>query len=203
MKTSIVIDREYGSGGREIARLIAEKLNIKFYDGDLLIMAGEQYGIDIGQMKTFDEKGSGSFLHDMALLSSSLSGSRDHEKPFEVFEAQSRLMKQLALQDSCIFLGRCADVILKDTVPILHVFVYASNMQDKVERIRKIDGIEHNRIESLIRSKDAQRKNYRSFFGGSSWSDMKGYDMCINTSTVGYEGAADAIIAALHISNCV
>lgn len=70
---SIVIDREYGSGGREVARHLAGKLGIAFYDGDMLEMAGEQYGIDLSTMRDYDEKGTGSFLHDLAMFSDAFS----------------------------------------------------------------------------------------------------------------------------------
>lgn len=194
---NIVIDREYGSGGREIAKILSEKLGMEFYDGNLLEMAGERYGINLGMMKDFDEKGSGSFLYDITLFSNVLNGADAHNKPFQVFEAQSRLVKQLVREKSCIFLGRCADEILKDTAPFVHVFIYASNMQDKVDRVIKVDGIAPEKAASFIRKKDLQRKNHRKFFCNKEWEVMKNYDLCLNTSALGYEKAAEAIVAIL------
>lgn len=198
MRKSIVIDREYGSGGREVARILSEKLGIQFYDGNMLEMAGEQCGIDLGTMKNFDEKGTGSFLHDLSLFSSALSGGMENNAPFRVHEALSRLIRGLATEQPCIFLGRCADEILKDKVPYLHVFIYATDMQDKTNRVINVDKIEKSKVASQIKRKDLQRKNYRKFFSKKSWDSMKSYDICIDTSAIGYEQAAEAIIAVLN-----
>ena len=201
---SIVIDREYGSGGREVARILSEKLGMEFYDGNLLVLAGKEYGIDLGTLQTYDEKGVGSLLHDLSLVRTSAYGSTVYssavnEAPFQVYSAQSRLVQQLVAKGPAIFLGRCTGQILKTEarVPFVHAFVYASNMQDRIERARKVDGIENSRIEAYIKRRDNQRKNYNKFFTDKTWGDRNNYDLMLNTSALGYEGAAAAIIAAM------
>ena len=201
---SIVIDREYGSGGREVARILSEKLGMEFYDGNLLVLAGKEYGIDLGTLQTYDEKGVGSLLHDLSLvrnsgLGSTVYGSTVNEAPFQVYSAQSRLVQQLVAKGPAIFLGRCTGQILKTEarVPFVHAFIYASNMQDRIDRARKVDGVEAGRIEAYIKRRDNQRKNYNKFFTDKTWGDRENYDLMLNTSTLGYEGAAAAIIAAM------
>ena len=203
-KKSIVIDREYGSGGREVARILSEKLGMEFYDGNLLVLAGKEYGIDLGTLQTYDEKGVGSLLHDLSLvrnsgLGSTVYGSTVNEAPFQVYSAQSRLVQQLVAKGPAIFLGRCTGQILKTEarVPFVHAFIYASNMQDRIDRARKVDGVEASRIEAYIKRRDNQRKNYNKFFTDKTWGDRENYDLMLNTSTRGYEGAAAAIIAAM------
>ena len=203
-KKSIVIDREYGSGGREVARILSEKLGMEFYDGNLLVLAGKEYGIDLGTLQTYDEKGVGSLLHDLSLVRTSAYGSTVYssavnEAPFQVYSAQSRLVQQLVAKGPAIFLGRCTGQILKTEahVPFIHAFVYASNMQDRIDRARKVDGVEAGRIEAYIKRRDNQRKNYNKFFTDKTWGDRENYDLMLNTSTLGYEGAAAAIIAAM------
>ena len=203
-KKSIVIDREYGSGGREVARILSERLGMEFYDGNLLVLAGREYGIDLGTLQTYDEKGVGSLLHDLSLVRTSAYGgtvysSAVNEAPFQVYSAQSRLVQQLVAKGPAIFLGRCTGQILKTEahVPFIHAFVYASNMQDRIERARKVDGIENSRIEAYIKRRDNQRKNYNKFFTDKTWGDRENYDLMLNTSTLGYEGAANAIIAVM------
>ena len=203
-KKSIVIDREYGSGGREVARILSERLGMEFYDGNLLVLAGKEYGIDLGTLQTYDEKGVGSLLHDLSLVRTSAYGSTVYnsavnEVPFQVYSAQSRLVQQLVAKGPAIFLGRCTGQILKTEahVPFIHAFVYASNMQDRIERARKVDGIENSRIEAYIKRRDNQRKNYNKFFTDKTWGDRNNYDLMLNTSALGYEGAAAAIIAAM------
>ena len=201
---SIVIDREYGSGGREVARILSEKLGMEFYDGNLLVLAGKEYGIDLGTLQTYDEKGVGSLLHDLSLVRNSgfgntVYGTTVNEAPFQVYSAQSRLVQQLVAKGPAIFLGRCTGQILKTEarVPFVHAFVYASNMQDRINRVREVDGVEASRIEAYIKRRDNQRKNYNKFFTDKTWGDRENYDLMLNTSTLGYEGAAAAIIAAM------
>jgi len=203
-KKSIVIDREYGSGGREVARILSEKLGIEFYDGNLLVLAGKEYGIDLGTLQTYDEKGVGSLLHDLSLvrnsgLGSTVYGTTVNEAPFQVYSAESRLVQQLVAKGPAIFLGRCTGQILKTEarVPFVHAFIYASNMQDRIDRARNVDGVEASRIEAYIRRRDNQRKNYNKFFTDKTWGDRDNYDLMLNTSALGYEGAANAIIAAM------
>ena len=204
-KKSIVIDREYGSGGREVARILSEKLGMEFYDGNLLVLAGKEYGIDLGTLQTYDEKGVGSLLHDLSLvrnsgLGSTVYGSTVNEAPFQVYSAQSRLVQQLVAKGPAIFLGRCTGQILKTEarVPFVHAFIYASNMQDRIDRARNVDGVEASRIEAYIKRRDNQRKNYNKFFTDKTWGDRENYDLMLNTSALGYEGAAAAIIAAME-----
>ena len=204
-KKSIVIDREYGSGGREVARILSEKLGMEFYDGNLLVMAGKEYGIDLGTLQTYDEKGVGSLLHDFSLvrnsgIGSTVYGTTVNEAPFQVYSAQSRLVQQLVAKGPAIFLGRCTGQILKTEarVPFVHAFVYASNMQDKINRAREVDGVENSRIEAYIKRRDNQRKNYNKFFTDKIWGEPANYDLMLNTSTLGYEGAAAAILAVME-----
>ena len=201
---SIVIDREYGSGGREVARILSERLGMEFYDGNLLVLAGKEYGIDLGTLQTYDEKGVGSLLHDLSLVrnsgfGSTVYGSTVNEAPFQVYSAQSRLVQQLVAKGPAIFLGRCTGQILKTEarVPFVHAFIYASNMQDRIDRARNVDGVEASRIEAYIKRRDNQRKNYNKFFTDKTWGDRDNYDLMLNTSTLGYEGAAAAIIAVM------
>ena len=203
--TSIVIDREYGSGGREVARILSKKLGMEFYDGNLLVLAGKEYGIDLGTLQTYDEKGVGSILHDLALVRGAAYGGTPYgttvnEAPFQVYSAQSRLIQQLVAKGPAIFLGRCAGQILKTEarVPYVHACVYASDMQDRIERARTVDGVENSRIEAYIKRRDNQRKNYNKFFTDKVWGAPENYDLMLNTSTLGYEGAAAAILAVVE-----
>ena len=199
-RQSIVIDREYGSGGREVARILSEQLGIEFYDGNLLVMAGQEYGIDLSTLQTYDEKGVGGVLHDLSLASTTAYGTNMNDVPFQVYSAQSRLVQQLVAKGPCIFLGRCTAQILKSEahVPFVHAFVYASNLQDRIDRARSVDGVDSARIEAYIRRRDAQRKNYNRFFTDKAWGDPANYDLMLNTSALGYQAAAEAILAVVR-----
>jgi len=196
---SIVIDREYGSGGREVARILSERLGMEFYDGNLLALAGKEYGIELGVIQEYDEKGVGGVLADIAMMSNSGNGYK-MEEAYSVFSAQSRLVQQLVAKKPCIFLGRCTAHILKTEahVPFVNAFIYASNMEDRIRRARTVDGVESSRIEAYIKKRDAQRRNYNRFFTDKAWGDPKNYDLMLNTSQLGYEGAAEAILGVLR-----
>ena len=197
---SIVIDREYGSGGREVARILSERLGVEFYDGNLLVLAGKEYGIELGVLQEYDEKGVGGVLSDIAMMSASTTGGYKQEEAYSVYSAQSRLVQQLVAKGPRIFLGRCTAHILKTEahVPFVHAFVYASRMEDRVERARTVDGVEAGRIEAYIKRRDTQRKNYNRFFTDKAWGDPRNYDLMLNTSQLGYEGAAEAILGVLR-----
>ena len=199
-KQSIVIDREYGSGGREVARILSQRLGIEFYDGNLLVLAGKEYGIDLGTLQTYDEKGVGSVLYDLTMVRSSAYGSTVNEAPFQVYSAQSRLVQQLVAKQPCIFLGRCTAQILATEahVPFVHAFVYASRMEDRIERARTVDGVDASRIEAYIKRRDNQRRSFNKYFTDKTWGDPKNYDLMLNTSALGYDGAAAAILGILE-----
>lgn len=116
-------------------------MNIEFYDRDLLALAAERYDIDLGIMKDYDEKNVGSLLYNIAMAANSIANYEKMEIPYRVYNAQAELIKLLATEKQCIILGRCADEILKDIVPIVHVFIYCDKMQQKINRIRTVDGI--------------------------------------------------------------
>ena len=201
MKKHIVIDREYGSGGREVARILSERLDMPFYDGILLALAGREYGIDLTTLQDYDERGGGGVLHDLGMVRTSDYGSNVNEEPYQVFSALSRLVQQLAARGPCIFLGRCTAHILatEARAPFVHAFIYASRMEDRVERARTVDGVEAGRIEAYIKRRDKQRSSYNKFFTGKVWGDPKNYQLMLNTSALGYEGAAEAIIAVMNV----
>ena len=196
----IVIDREYGSGGREVARILSQKLGMEFYDGNLLALAGKEYGIELGVIQEYDEKGVGGILSDIAMMTNNASPGYKMEEAYSVFSALSRLVQQLVAKSPCIFLGRCTAQILATEahVPFIHAFIYAGNMEDRIERARTVDGVENSRIEAYIKRRDNQRRNYNKFFTDKAWGEPKNYDLMLNTSALGYEAAAEAIIAVMQ-----
>lgn len=199
MRPTIVIDREYGSGGREVARILSENLGVRFFDGELLAEASSRYGIDLGIMKEYDEKKTGSMLYNIVMIANSLNNPEEIDMPFKIYDALARVMKQLVLESPCIFLGRCADEVLKDTVPLIRVFIYSDDQEQKMKRISDIDGITKHFAADAMRKKDAQRRNYYHYFTEREWGDRKNYDLCINTSKISYERTAN-IIADLYES---
>ncbi len=194
-KICIVINRQYASGGREIARILSERLSIPFYDGRLLQMAAEEYGLNHGVLKDYDEKKVGSLLYSVAV--SAGVGSNQQMLPYAIFQAQSETIRRLADAGPCILIGRCADYVLRDHCKFLNVFIYATSMEARVKRAVDADGIAEKDAISYITKKDRQRKDHYNFHTDKQWGKMTEYDLCLNSSAIGYEACADAIIDAL------
>ncbi len=192
-RSCITIDRQYGSGGREVGRILSRKLGIPFYDGELLLLAAERFGINPGLLKERDERRSGSLLHDIAIFANSMQNFGQMFEPYQMFEAVSATISRLAMEGPGIFMGRCADTVLKDVCNSLNLFIYASSMEERIRRIHTADQIPMKNIESYIRKKDQQRRDYYKMFAEKDWGKMENYDMCLNTTAFGYEGCADII----------
>lgn len=192
MKT-ITISRQYGSGGRHIAALLSEKLGITFYDSNLLLIAGERYGISPGLLNEFDEKKNSSFLYGLGMLADGYTNEDRVMLPYKLFQAQKDAILRLVKEGPCIFVGRCADQILRDDKNVLRVFIYASEMEDRVNRVKGLDNISQKQALDRIAAKDRQRKDYYYFHTGREWGKKENYDLCLNTSTMGYEACVNLL----------
>ena len=185
MKYVITIGREYGSGGRFIGKLLAERLNIKFYDNELLAKAAEESGLSEAIFKTYDEKkdslfavGMGMYTYDVALGQ-------------KVFLAQFDAIRKIANEESCVIVGRCADYILKDYPNVINVFICAP-IEEKINRAVSYYGIDPNKAEHIIIKTNKKRKAYYNFYTENEWGKASNYDLCIN-SKIGVEKCVDAI----------
>ena len=185
MKYVVTIGREYGSGGRFIGKLLAEKLGISFYDNELLAKAAQESGLSEAVFKNYDEKKDGFFVNGMGIYSYDMSlGQR-------VFLAQFDAIKKIAENESCVIVGRCADYVLKDNSNVCNIFVCAP-MDEKIERAVKYYGLNPQKAESQILKMDKKRKGYYSFYTDRDWGKARNYDLCIN-SKIGIDECVDAI----------
>ena len=183
--TVITIAREYGSGGRYVGRLIADKLGIKFYDKDLVTELSKQTGLSEEYIENNEQK-----RNRLDALNNgyyfNLSNSDD------LFVKESELIKELAEKESCVFIGRCSDFILKDVDNVINIFIY-SDMDNKINRVVERYGIDKKDAEKIIKNTDKMRANHYKHYTGKKWGDTQNYDMCINSDTLGVEKSADLI----------
>ncbi|MBR2744193.1 MAG: MATE family efflux transporter [Clostridia bacterium] len=184
-KMVITISREYGSGGRYVARLVADKLGIRFYDKDFVAELSAKTGLSESYIesneqkrKTLDTLNNGYYV--------SLSNAD------ELFVKESDLIREIASKESCVIVGRCADYILKDNEDVINVFIY-SNMEDKIKRAVNTYGISDKDAEKEIRNTDKQRSNHYKHYTGMKWGDPQNYDLCLNSDSFGVEKTADII----------
>lgn len=198
----ITIGREFGSGGREIGRILAEKLNIKCYDKELLALSAKESGLSEELFKFNDEKPTNSFLYSLVMDTYSMgySGSSYMDVPMnqKIFMAQYECIKKLAEQESCIIVGRCADYALKDMPGLVSVFISA-DMDFKINRVIEMYGCDEVKAKDIINKTNKKRASYYNFYSNKKWADSRSYNLCINSSVVGIESAADLIIQFMNL----
>ena len=183
--TVITISREYGSGGRYIGRLVADKLGIKFYDRDLVEKLSEKTGLSTEYIENNEQK--------RGVLDALNSGCYYNlTNADELFVQESELIKDLAKNESCVIIGRCSDFILKDNEDVINIFVY-STMKNKIERAVERYNLSEKEAEKEIKNIDKLRSNHYKHYTGKVWGDNENYDLCINSDTFGVEKAVDMI----------
>ncbi len=196
MDRSIVINREFGSGGREVARLLADRAQLDFYDTQLLQDAASRRGLAPSQFEAFDER-----LAAGQYLNLSMMGIADAEGsalPFRMFGAIADVIKESARERPGVFVGRCADIILRDAkLPLRSVFVYSTDLKAKIDRAVQVDGVPPKEAEKYIAKMDKTRSRYQTFFTNTHFGDLRQYDLCLNSGRLSYPACVDAIMASL------
>lgn len=184
-KMVITIAREYGSGGRYIGKLIADKLGIKFYDKELIPKVAKETGLSEEYIENNEQK-----REALAGINNGYYVGLNNAD--ELFIKESELIKKVANEESCVIIGRCADFILQDKSNVLKVFVY-SNMNDKIKRATEIYGLNKSKAEKEIKRIDKLRANHYKHYTGKEWNHHANYDVCMNSDTLGVEKSADLI----------
>ena len=185
----ITLSREYGSGGRYIGKLVAEKLGIKLYDKEFVAKLAEETGLSSEYIENNEQKrGALETLNNGYY--SGLSNSD------ELFIKESELIKKVASENSCVIVGRCADFILKENKNVFKVFVY-NNMENKIKRTTNIYGLDKNKAEKEINRINKLRANHYKYYTEKDWNNPENYDICINSDSLGVEKAADLICEML------
>ena len=194
MKTSIIaLGRQFGSGGREIGKQLAERLNVRCYDRELITLAAQKAEVREELFAGREEKAPNPWL-----FTGVYEGGPQVRKgqPAEdiLFEMQSQVILELARMGPCIIVGRCADVVLRAAgIPTVSLFICAP-FEDRVRRRMEIEGIGQKESEDAVRKIDKQRKKYYDTYTGRNWGTPENYDFCINSSVRGIEGTVEQII---------
>ena len=198
---AITIARQYGSGGREIGRRLGELLGIKFYDKELITMAAEKKGVDPDYLHKIDEKATNSLLYTLAIGSSLFHASSlgtDISLNDKLFIAQTELIREIAGRENAIFVGRCADYILRKHDNCVRLFIYADK-EDRIARVIERKDCSRKEAEDLVAKNDKSRMSYYNFYTGKKWGRPENYDLCVNSSLLGVEGTAQMLAKAVSI----
>lgn len=196
-KFIITINRQYGSKGREIGRKLASELGIKYYDKELIALAAEESGYTQSLFENADEKPSNSLLYSLVMGSYATRGwfypqedilSSDH-----LFAIQADVIRKIALEP-CVIVGRCADYLLREEPGLITIFTYAP-LAKRIENIRGgHPNISDKDLETILRRNDKSRANYYNYYTSREWTHPLSYNMMIDTSVTGVDGAIKLIL---------
>lgn len=208
MKTNtiVTIGREFGSGGREIGKVLADHLGIKLYDKEMLAIAAKESGICEEIFETHDEKPTNSFLYSLVMDTYSVgySGNAYSDMPInhKVFLAQFDAIKKIANEGSCILVGRCADYALESYDNVVNVFIHA-DMDARIRRIARIYDLTDAKAKDMIIKADKKRASYYNYYTNKRWSDAESYELCITSSELGIEGSVKAIESYIQLKESI
>ena len=195
-KFVITIGRQLGSGGRSIADILARHYDITAYDRKLIELAAKESGLSQEFFENADEKKSHGFFHSIfsnRAAANALGGGDSYLSNDALFKVQSDIIRDLAERESCIFVGRCADYILRDHPCHINLF-FTANIEDRVARMASEKGLTAEQAEELIEKTDHRRASYYNYYSGKTWGAAESYNLCINTSHLGFEDTAKMLI---------
>ena len=190
----ICVGRQLGSGGRTIAKMLAEEFGCKFYDREVLELAAKESGFSAEFFEKNDErKGFLDQIFQMHVPFISDSSFYDNGLSQEnLFRLQSDAIRKAAAESPCVFVGRCADYVLRDLPNVVSVFITA-DIDERIANICKRSGCSPDEARKIISSKEDTRSSYYNYYTGKTWGDSASYDLCINTSRLGLQGTKDFV----------
>ncbi len=195
-KSIVTIGRQFGSGGREIGEKLSKKLNVPFYDKELLKRAAKESGLCEEIFENFDEKPTSSFLYSLVMDPYSLGYTNNgFELPLnhKVFLAAFDTIKKIANEGPCVIVGRCADYALQDYNNCVNLFIKAP-IEQRIERISRKYELSEDKAKDMIYKKDKQRASYYNYYSTKKWADIKNYHMSIDSSFLGIDKTVDMLV---------
>lgn len=195
MKRIITINRQFGSGGREVGKRLADELKIAYYDKELIAKVAEETGFDLNYISRYEETAVSRYYPFS--FGCTLSVGCDMPQD-DIYIAQARIIKRLGEMQDCVIIGRCAGYILKDAA--FKIFIYASSMKKRIERCyEKVPADRAKSEEEMkksILSVDKCRSHYYAYYTGEKWLDMRNYNLCIDTAKISIKQAVKTIEVA-------
>ena len=190
----ITIGRQHGSSGREIARLLAEKLNYKCYDKEIVDEAANHSDFSRDLIDAFDEKRMSAFI----LHAGGYGLNENFRLNMQVVSAQFAAMRNIAEKGNCIFVGRCADYILRDHDDLVSVFILG-DMDERLKCLERRQGLDETEARKKIKEVDKDRSSFYRYYSDQTWGDAQNYDMSINSSKLGVEGTVQVILDYIKV----
>ena len=196
MKNFIIsIGRQLGSGGKEIAEKLGERLNINVYDKTLLEVAAKESGIDATVFETADEQENSGLFGGLFSIHGSIGeympmgGYMGNDKLFEI---QSETIRNIADRENCIIVGRCAEYVLRDHPGMISIFI-TSDKHDRIRRIMEKEKLDYEKAMEFIEKGDKRRRSYHDYYATTHWGEARSYDICVNSSKMGIDGTVELL----------
>ncbi len=183
----LTVAREYGSGGRYVAKLIAEKLGLKFYDKDLIEIISNESGLSASYIEENEENIQGNLLSNFNIQYYNNLSNNDN-----LFIAESKAIKQVAEKGGCVIVGRCSNYILRENENVINIFLYSDD-ENKVKRAVKYYGLDEEKALKEINRINKNREKHYNYYTHEKWKNMNNYDLCINVDLLGVEDTAQYI----------
>lgn len=200
MKKVITITRQYGSGGREIGRKLAEAYDIPFYDNEIISRAAKDTGFAEAAFERAEDKASNSLLYSIAMgmnvFSSQDVGFSGLSLDDRIFLAQSKVIRNVAAEGPCVIVGKCADYILREQENVVNLFIRAS-LDFRIRRAVEVEGVSEEKSAETVMKKDKSRANYYKYHSGERWDNVLNYDMAICSDLCGIDGTVACLKAYL------
>lgn len=199
-KNVITIGRQFGSNGREIGKRLAERLDIPFYDKEILGEAAKHSGLSENILKSLDEKHNKSFLYSLVMdpYSYGFSSSGYHTNlNQQAFQATYDTIKKIGESGPCVIVGRCADYALRHNKNLVRVFIYAP-LENRIETVSKRFDLSEDKARTQINKEDKGRAAYYNYYTSKKWGDMNSYDICINSGLLDIDKTVDYLVGYIN-----
>lgn len=198
----VTIARQYGSGGKTVGKMLAKEMGIPWYSRDILKMASEESGISEQLFMQFDEKLKSSLFKRISpdIYTGELipPESSDFVSAKNLFNYQAEVIKKLAKTESCVIVGRAADFVLKDYPNVVSVFVHGSE-EFNLARAMEQNSMTEEEMKKFIAKTDKYRADFYKHYTGREWTDARNYDLCLNSSKLGFEKCVEEIRAYIKV----
>ena len=196
-KFIITISRQFGSGGREIGKKIADSFGIAFYDEELIALAAKESGFSEDIFEKADEAPSNSFLYSLVMgynpMVSMFFRNDDLLTNDKLFSIQSKVIRDIGKKGSCVIVGRCSDYILREEKNLTRIYFHADT-EFRIKRIMELYNLSEKEAKTSIIKADKKRNNYYNYYTGNEWTDLKNYDIIINSSKTGVENTISTVV---------
>ena len=188
-KVLITVGREYGSGGRVISEALGEKLSIPVFDKNIISIISKKHGYDEHALVNSDERLANPFFEPYSPYGTDTGSISE-----KLFMLQAQIIKEEADKGSSIFIGRCANDVLRNYPDLVRIFIFAPK-EAKIRRIMEREGLQtEEQAAKLIKKTDKARRSYYQFYTDKKWGSPEGMDLLFNSETFGIEGSCDFII---------